>query len=163
MIKITLFILTFIFLNSQTTDAHNIRNRHEHVTSGLSIKQTTQNIKGDDERVFMTVEEKPEYPGGKQMLLRFLKDNIRYPKKSLKNNSQGKTIISFIINNDGSITDINIEKSCGDKLLDKEAKRVVSIMPKWKPGKQNGKAVRTKYVIPVTFQLQNKSLNFISK
>ena len=89
-----------------------------------------------------------------QALMKYLKDNIKYPSISRQNNSQGRAYINFIVNTDGSITDVEVMKSTNDVYLDKEAVRVVSGMPKWKPGKQQGKTVRVKYTLPVMFRLQ---------
>ena len=86
--------------------------------------------------------------------MKFLKENIQYPRISRENNSQGKSYIIFVVNTDGSIEDVNILKSSGDENLDNEAIRVVKTMPKWSPGKQDGKPVRVRYTIPVVFRLQ---------
>ena len=86
--------------------------------------------------------------------MKYLKDNINYPRISRENNSQGKAFINFVVNSDGSIQDVEVLKSSSDVYLDKEAVRVVSAMPKWKPGRQQGKTVRVKYTLPVMFRLQ---------
>ena len=98
-------------------------------------------------------EEEPEFPGGMAECLKFLGKNIKYPTISQENGVQGKVIVQFVVNKDGSIVDPVVVRSV-DPYLDKEALRVIKTMPKWKPGKQRGKAVRVKYTVPVTFKLQ---------
>ena len=107
-----------------------------------------------EEQIFDVVEEQPEFPGGMKELAKYLRDNINYPRISRDNNSQGRAFVQFTVNADGSIQDVEIIRSTGDVYLDKEAIRVVEAMPKWKPGKQQGKAVRVKFRLPVNFRLQ---------
>jgi protein TonB len=95
----------------------------------------------------------PTFPGGQGALMKYLADNIKYPAEAQKNGVQGRVIVGFVVERDGSITDVNILKSV-DPSLDREAARVVRSMPRWTPGKQNGQAVRVKYNVPVTFRLQ---------
>ncbi len=108
----------------------------------------------EEEQIFDVVEEQPEFPGGMKALAKYFKDNINYPRISRDNNSQGKTFVKFTVNTDGSIQDTEVIRSSGDIYLDKEAIRVIEAMPKWKPGRQLGKAVRVKFVLPVNFRLQ---------
>ena len=107
-----------------------------------------------EEQVFQVVEEQPSFPGGMQALMKYLQENISYPRISRDNNSQGRSFIRFVVNTDGSINGVEVIKSSGDIYLDKEAVRVVSGMPKWSPGKQAGKAVRVYFTLPVVFRLQ---------
>ena len=108
----------------------------------------------EEEKIFDVVEEQPEFPGGNAALMRYFKDNIKYPRVSRDNNSQGKSFVRFTVNTDGSIQDVEVIRTSGDIYLDKEAIRVIEAMPKWKPGRQLGKAVRVKFVLPVNFRLQ---------
>ena len=108
----------------------------------------------EEEKIFDVVEEQPEFPGGTAALMKYFKDNIKYPRVSRDNNSQGKSFVRFTVNTDGSIQDVEVIRSSGDIYLDKEAIRVIEAMPKWKPGRQLGKAVRVKFVLPVNFRLQ---------
>ena len=108
----------------------------------------------EEEQIFDVVEEQPEFPGGMKALMKYFADNIKYPRVSRDNNSQGKTFVKFTVNTDGSIQDTEVIRSSGDIYLDKEAIRVIEAMPKWKPGRQLGKAVRVKFVLPVNFRLQ---------
>lgn len=108
----------------------------------------------EEETIYQVVEQQPEFPGGMKALMKYLKDNINYPRISRENNSQGKTYVNFVVNTDGTIQDVEVMKSSSDVYLDKEATRVVKAMPKWNPGKQAGKAVRVRFTLPVTFKLQ---------
>ena len=109
--------------------------------------------KEEENKVFDVVEQMPSYPGGMGALMQYLSSNIKYPVIAEENGIQGRVICTFVVERDGSITDVKIAKSV-DPSLDKEAVRVVKSMPKWIPGKQNGSAVRVKYTLPVTFRLQ---------
>ncbi len=108
----------------------------------------------EEEEIFQVVEQPAEFPGGMQAMYKWLSDNIEYPRISRDNNSQGRTILRFVVNSDGSIQGIEVIKSSGDMYLDKEAVRVVGQMPKWSPGRQAGKAVRCWFTLPVMFRLQ---------
>lgn len=109
--------------------------------------------KEEETKIFEVVEQMPSFPGGQAALFEFLSKNIRYPVVAEENGIQGRVIVTFVVERDGSITDVRVAKSV-DPSLDKEAVRVVSSMPAWIPGKQNGSAVRVKYTLPVTFRLQ---------
>ena len=106
----------------------------------------------DEQQIFQVVEENPEFPGGMKECMKFLNNNIKYPQISQENGVQGRVIIQFVVNADGSIVDPVVVRGV-DPYLDKEALRVIKLMPKWKPGKQRGKAVRVRYTQPVLFRL----------
>ena len=106
-----------------------------------------------EEEIFQVVENMPEFPGGMAELMKYLQKNIKYPTISQENGVQGRVIVQFVVNRDGSIVDPVVLRSV-DPYLDKEALRVVSTMPKWKPGEQRGKPVRVKFTLPVQFRLQ---------
>lgn len=106
----------------------------------------------EEEEIFMVVEDAPEFPGGTQALLDYLRKNIKYPAICRENNIQGRVLVSFVVNKDGAIVDPEIVKGVNPS-LDKEALRVISGMPNWKPGSQRGKPVRVKYTVPVNFRL----------
>lgn len=108
---------------------------------------TFEPVQGD---VFDVVEEMPQYPGGPQALFEFLSNNVKYPEEAEKAGIQGRVIATFVVEKDGSVSNAKVVKSV-DPLLDAEALRVISAMPKWKPGKQNGKVVRVKYTVPLSF------------
>lgn len=104
-------------------------------------------------KVFDVVEEMPSFPGGQGALMSYLASNIKYPVVAQENGVKGRVIVSFVVERDGSISDVRVARSV-DPSLDREAQRVVKSMPRWKPGKQNGSAVRVKYTVPVVFRLQ---------
>ena len=110
-------------------------------------------VKEEETKVFDVVEQMPSFPGGPSALMQYLSSNIKYPVVAEENGVQGRVVCTFVVERDGSITDVRVVKSV-DPSLDKEAMRVVKSMPKWIPGKQNGSAVRVKYTVPVTFRLQ---------
>ncbi len=106
-----------------------------------------------ENKVFDVVEQMPSFPGGTSALMSYLNSNVKYPVVAQENGVQGRVVISFVVEKDGSITDVQVVKSV-DPSLDREASRVVRSMPRWNPGKQNGQAVRVKYDVPVSFKLQ---------
>ena len=108
----------------------------------------------EEQTVFQVVENMPEFPGGTQKLLEYLKKNIKYPTICQEQGIQGRVVVQFVVNKDGSIVDPEVIKPI-NPYLDKEALRVVSTMPKWKPGEQRGKPVRVKFTLPVQFKLSN--------
>lgn len=107
----------------------------------------------EEEEIFQVVEHMPEFPGGMGALMKYLGKNINYPTIAQENGTQGRVIVQFVVNKDGSIVDPRVVRSV-DPYLDKEALRVIKSMPKWKPGQQLGKKVRVKYTVPVTFRLR---------
>lgn len=108
----------------------------------------------EEQEIFQVVENMPEFPGGTQKLLEYLKKNIKYPTICQEQGIQGRVVVQFVVNKDGSIVDPEVIKPV-NPYLDKEALRVVSTMPKWKPGEQRGKPVRVKFTLPVQFKLAN--------
>ena len=106
----------------------------------------------EEEEIFVFVEEYPSYPGGEEALYKYLGENIQYPDVARDNGITGTVVIRFVVEKDGSITKAAIAREIGGG-CGKEALRVVNAMPKWKPGKQSGKAVRTEFTLPVQFQL----------
>ena len=111
--------------------------------------------KPKEEEIFVAVEQQAEFPGGQAALMKWLGNNIRYPESAQANGVQGRVIVKFVVEKDGSIGATTIVKGV-DKDLDKEALRVVKKMPKWQPGKNNGSPVRSYFTLPVTFKLQQQ-------
>ena len=101
--------------------------------------------------IFQVVEDMPQFPGGS--VQKWISKNVKYPMIAQENNIQGKVFVQFVIEKEGSVSDVKVARSV-DPSLDKEAIRVVKAMPKWKPGKQRGKPVRVSYTVPINFQLQ---------
>lgn len=108
----------------------------------------------EEEIEFVVVEEMPMFGSGTADLMKYLSSNIKYPTISAEQGVQGKVVVQFVVGTNGEVLNPVVVKSV-DPYLDKEAIRVISTMPKWKPGKQRGKAVRVKYTVPVVFRLQN--------
>src|SRR5690554_139732 len=106
------------------------------------------------DEVFVVVEDQPQFPGGNVAMMKFISDNIVYPKEAHANGIQGRVISSFVVMKDGSISDLQVVRGV-DPLLDAEALRVLGLMPQWKPGKQRGQNVNVRYTLPIVFNLNN--------
>lgn len=106
-----------------------------------------------NQQVFDVVEKMPEYPGGQAALFEYLSTNVKYPVDAEKQKIQGRVLVTFVVNTDGSITDIEVVRKAFPS-LDAEAVRVISGMPKWIPGEQKGQKVRVKYTVPLSFNLR---------
>ena len=120
-------------------------------TEETSIAEVTTS---NTEEVFMEVEDMPEFPGGMSELMTYLGSNIQYPSKAKENHWEGRAVCQFVIEKDGSISNVEIIRSSGFQLLDIEAMRAILNMPNWTSGKQNGDSVRVKFALPITFKLQ---------
>ena len=119
-----------------------------------SAQQPQTGVKNNtEEPIFIVVEEMPEYPGGMSEFMKFIAQNIKYPADALQGKVEGRVIARFVVCKDGSISDIEIMRSVSPS-LDAEAVRVLKLMPKWKPGRQRGRAVPVKFTVPVTFRLE---------
>lgn len=126
------------------------------VQEQVVVKEPEPEVKKHvEEQIFVAVEQPAEFPGGQPALMRWLSNNMRYPEAAQQNDIQGRVIVKFVVEKDGSIGNVQIAKGV-DKDLDREALRVVKKMPKWQPGKNNGQAVRSYFNLPVTFRLQNQ-------
>ena len=119
---------------------------------GYAPAPKTNDPSAEQGEIFQVVEEQPMFPGGMQELMKFLQTNIRYPKEAQARGLQGRVVVQFVVNSDGSICDENVVRSV-DPQLDAEAIRVIRSMPNWIPGKQRGEAVRVRFTIPVSFKL----------
>lgn len=120
------------------------------------IANEIQRMTSTDDDVYEVVEKMPEFPGGIAELMKYLRNNVRYPVEAHKAGIQGRVVVSFVISKDGTVKDAKIVRSV-DKSIDAEALRVISTMPKWQPGYQDGKAVSVRYTVPVTFRLTGES------
>lgn len=114
--------------------------------------QATKSNPGDDNKVLTIVQQQPKFQGD---INKWLADNIKYPADAIQKNIEGTVFVSFVIEKDGSVSTVKILRGV-NKLLDDEATRVVSIMPKWTPGEQDGKKVRVQYNIPIRFVLKDE-------
>lgn len=158
-IKYALFVLPAFALLvagniSCSQDASQTEDAKEEVVAPVSpeAKEAPADSTAKDE-VFMVAEQMPEYPGGMKELFKFLQDNVKYPESAMKKNVQGRVIVQFVVEKDGTPTEFNVVRSV-DPDLDAEALRVMKTMSKWKPGMQRGEVVRVKYTVPVSFKLQ---------
>ena len=122
-------------------------------SSDSKAAEAPREAKVDENGVYQVCEEMPEFPGGMAECMKYLSKNINYPEDCKKEGIQGRVIVQFVVDKDGSIKDPTIARGVHPS-LDKEALRVLSSMPNWKPGKQKGEAVKVKYTIPVMFRLQ---------
>ncbi len=125
----------------------------QNVTSYPTANEKLSTVSVESRKVFTVVEQMPSFPGGDAALMSYLANNIHYPTVAAENGVQGHVVVGFVVECDGSITDVSVLRGV-DPSLDREAMRVVKSMPRWTPGKQNGSAVRVKYQVPVAFRLQ---------
>ncbi len=109
----------------------------------------------DEEPVFVQIENKPEFKGGWTAFEAYFQNNLRYPKKAVKERIEGKVLVKFIVEKDGSVSNAEVIRSVS-KELDKKALRVIRNMPKWKPGTLKGKPVRCSFTVPVTFRISEE-------
>jgi TonB family protein len=109
-------------------------------------------LKIDEDKVFTVVEEYPTFPGGDAARMKFLRDNIKYPAEAIKKHTEGRVTVNFIVEKDGTVSNIKILGGIGNS-CDEEALRVVKMMPKWNPGRQTGRPVRVSFNMPINFQL----------
>lgn len=121
-------------------------------------KPTRQDPPKKDGEVFEYTDEMPEFPGGMTELMSWLSENIKYPAEAVKQKIEGRVFVSFIIEKDGSVSNLTIAKGAHE-LLDQEALRIVGLMPKWEPGKDKGKLVRCRYTLPISFKLPPEQHN----
>lgn len=110
-------------------------------------------VNEDENQIFVFVEEYPEFPNGEENLYKYLGSNIKYPHEALENGIQGTVVVKFVVEKDGSISNVKAVRKIGGG-CDEEAVRVVKRMPRWKPGKQSGKPVRTEFTLPIQFKLK---------
>ena len=126
--------------------------KKELVSATVKAKEPKEEETGTGEKAFNVVEQMPQFPGGDVELMKFLNENVKYPEAAEETGTQGRVVAQFIVEADGSITNVKVLKKVSDE-IDAEAVRVINAMPKWKPGMQKGQPVRVKYTIPVTFRL----------
>lgn len=155
-IKYALFVLPAFALLvagniSCSQGASEKQDAKEETVAPDSVAAPTDGVAKDE--VFMVAEQMPEFPGGMKEMLKFLQENVKYPENAMKNNVQGRVIVQFVVEKDGTPTEFKVLRSV-DPDLDAEALRVMKAMPKWKPGMQKGQVVRVKFTVPVSFKLQ---------
>ena len=148
----------------ESTDVNNAKDEYSEYIAQDSVDESISNLnsnrakikkhvhqkKHNEEKVYEVVEQMPSFPGGQEALMTYINNNIKYPDEVC---GQGRVVVSFIVEKDGSITNATIRRSV-DPAFDREALRVISSMPKWIPGKNNGRKVRVRFNVPVQFKLQ---------
>ncbi len=117
------------------------------------VPPVQQEEEADEREIFIVVEEPPSFPGGDAARIRFLSENVRYPQMARESGIQGTVFLTFVVERDGSVTDVRVMRPVGGG-LDEEAVRVVKAMPRWNPGRQRGRAVRVQFTMPIRFTLQ---------
>lgn len=122
-------------------------------TNTPTLREIAVEVAPVTEEAFISVEQQPEYPGGMDALRSFLSRNLQYPRPAASAGVSGRVFVSFVVNTDGSLTDIQVLKGIGFG-CDEEAVRVMQKMPRWKPGKQSGRTVRVKFNLPISFTLE---------
>jgi protein TonB len=123
------------------------------LSCNIGLAQETNKTK-TNEPVLDYAEVEPEFPGGESAMIAFIQKNIVYPEYSREMGEQGVVYVQFVVNADGSISEVNTIKGVSDS-LDAEAERVIRLMPNWKPGMQGGKYIRVRYTIPISFTIDN--------
>ncbi len=127
----------------------------EDTTIDIPSPSETSENKQNDEPLFLAVEKDPEFPGGRDSLRTFIRNTLEYPPKAKKAGIEGTVVLRFVVNSDGSISNIQTHRGV-NKALNQEAKRIVKSMPKWKPGRQRGKKVRCAVSLPIPFSLDEE-------
>lgn len=138
-------------LESKSSQTTTVQNTKDPTTSGKKKSKSKKN--DDDDKIYRDVDQNPEFPGGVPALKKYLERSIKYPIKAMDTDTQGRVVAQFVINKKGKIDNVRIVKSVSPE-LDAEAIRVVKAMPKWKPGKNKGKAVNTAFTMPIQFKLK---------
>ena len=142
--SLAFFAITAIALSSLVTPCQ--------AQTATMTPETLEKLERND--VLPIAELMPEFPGGMPALMEYLQNEIHYPKKCRDAGVEGRTIITFVVKKNGKIKDIEVARSSGNKLLDKEAMRVIKKMPKWKPGIHDGENVNVQFALPITFKLR---------
>ena len=138
----------------ELTRPYNLKNLTNDKKEQAEVVKTAAVSLTTNSEIYEICEKMPEFPDGMTALMKYLATNTHYPDDAREKNIQGRAIIGFIVKSDGSISEIKVVKSSGNESLDKEAMRVVSLMPKWKPGTQDGKNVNVRFCLPIMFRLQ---------
>ena len=125
-------------------------------TFGFLLSVPNYGLSQEKDSLFMVVDEQPRYPGGEEARMKYIQENLNYPKKARESGIQGIVYISFIVEADGRITNVEVRRGIGGG-CDKAAMRVVKNMPRWEPGIQKGKAVRTTFHMPIRFKLTEET------
>ena len=131
------------------------------IVASMAVQAQTTNTAPDDS-IYTVVEQAPQYPDGQEALLKYLAENIKYPDLARQNNIQGTVFVNFVVEPNGSISNVMILRGIGGG-CDEEAMRVVKNMPDWTPGYNDGRAVRVRYNIPIRFIIENPGIKLFKK
>lgn len=147
-------ILNIVTDDTKITDNLEIMDSEATKETKVEVAQiVTEEKEKVEEEIFIVVENMPEFPGGELALRRYINTAIKYPGIAQENGIQGKVLVNFVVDKDGTVSNAKIFRGV-DPSIDKEALRVIMSLPKWKPGMQRGKAVRVSFTVPINFQLQ---------
>ena len=157
-IKYLLFIPTAVLLGTACTNSNQEAPKAEQQSVGTNVPATAENTDAlptatAEQTIVDMAEVPPQYPGGTKEMMNFLAQNIQYPEKAKADKLEGRVICQFIVTADGTVNDVKVVRGISPE-LDAEAVRVIRLMPKWTPGKQDGEAVNVRYTIPISFKLQ---------
>ena len=150
------YLCTILFLLPFLCFSQEVKEKHATSDSAISAETPKDSVIEDSVTLGILIEEKAEFPGGEAALNKFIYKNIKYPSMARELNVQGRVFISFVVEKDGSITDVKPIKRKSEQLgygLEEEAMRVIKLMPKWKPATQNGKKVKMRFTLPVLYRL----------
>ena len=155
LLAIPAFLAALFFFIAGPASNLAAQNTQQSVKPTETQKAAPQDKPKVDEKIYKVVETMPAYRGGEEALIKFIMENVKYPEQAKKNNIQGPVYISFIVEMDGSVSNVKVLRGIGGG-CDEEGVRVVTLMPKWIPGKDKGQAVRVSYVLPIQFKLDGK-------
>ncbi len=146
-------VLNIVDNDEEIDDELEIEDSEADMDEDVEIQVVEETEEEDEQQVFVIVEDMPEFPGGDIELQKWIARAVKYPVIAQENGITGRVYVGFVVNKVGAIENVKIMRGV-DPSLDKEAVRVINKMPKWKPGKQRGKAVKVSYTVPINFQLQ---------
>ncbi|MFT5750266.1 MAG: protein TonB [Ancylomarina sp.] len=146
-------VLNIVDNDEEIDDELEIEDSEADMDEEVEIQVVEESEEEDEQQVFVIVEDMPEFPGGDIELQKWIARAVNYPVIAQENGITGRVYVGFVVNKVGAIENVKIMRGV-DPSLDKEAVRVINKMPKWKPGKQRGKAVKVSYTVPINFQLQ---------
>lgn len=142
----------FEFIENGSASGIAAYNENEEITV-LEIDDNEETLEEPEAPIFIIVENMPEFPGGELALRKYIAENVKYPEDAKEKGIQGRAYVSFVIDKEGNVANVKLARGTGFESIDNEALRVVSLLPKWKPGMQGGKAVNVSYTIPIIFKL----------
>jgi len=149
------FFAVLFFFTASSVNNVSAQTTQQEVKQSEKQGVKTQQKSNGDEQIFMVVEQMPSYPGGQEAMYKYIAENIKYPEEARTKGIQGKVIMTFVVEKDGSVSDVKVIRGIGSG-CDEEGVRVVKGMPKWTPGKQNGEFVRVQFNLPINFALDEK-------